>query len=124
VATSAVDTDFTVGLVDVAPDGRRIGITDGILRLRFRDGTARERLAVPGEVYRVEVDLGATCYVVGAGHSLALEVSSSNFPRFDRNPNSGGVIRRARAADCRPACQTIFHDGGRPSYVVLPMIER
>jgi putative CocE/NonD family hydrolase len=124
VATSAVDTDFTVGLVDLAPDGRRIGVTDGILRLRFRAGTAGERLAVPGEVYHVEVELGTTCYVVGAGHMLALEVSSSNFPRFDRNPNSGGVIAHARAADCRPARQTIFHDRARPSYVLLPMIER
>jgi putative CocE/NonD family hydrolase len=124
VATSAVDTDFTVGLVDVAPDGRRIGVTDGILRLRFRDGTGLEHLAVPGEVYRIEVDLGATSSVVGAGHRLALEVSSSNFPRFDRNPNSGGPFEHARAADCRAARQTIFHDVGRPSYVVLPMIER
>ena len=99
VATSVRDTDFTVALVDVYPDGRAIGIADGILRLRYRKGCSEQHLATPGEVFEIVVDLAATSNVFHAGHSIVVEVSSSNFPRFDRNPNHGGVIAEATEHD-------------------------
>jgi putative CocE/NonD family hydrolase len=122
VASSAVDTDVTVALIDVFPDGRRIGLTDGILRLRYRDPSAEPSLIEPGRVYEVEVDLIATSNVFLAGHRIAVEVSSSNFPRFDRHPNSGGVIAEATEADFVVATQTVYHDAARPSCVTLPVI--
>jgi putative CocE/NonD family hydrolase len=122
VATSARDTDFTVALVDVYPDGRAIGIADGILRLRYRNGFMEQRLAEPGEVYAIEIDLVATSNVFKAGHRIGVEVSSSNFPRFDRNPNHGGVIAEATEKDFVVARQHVFHDAGRPSYVTLPIV--
>jgi putative CocE/NonD family hydrolase len=122
VATSARDTDFTVALVDVHPDGRAIGIADGIRRLRYRESFATQRLAEPGRVYEVEVDLIATSNVFLAGHRIAIEISSSNFPRFDRNPNHGGVIAEATERDLIVATQHVFHDAPRPSYVALPVV--
>jgi putative CocE/NonD family hydrolase len=122
VATSAPDTDFTVALVDLHPDGRAIGVADGILRLRYRDGFEEARLAEPGEVYEIEVDLVATSTVFLAGHRIRVEVSSSNFPRFDRNPNHGGVIADATEADLTVARQRVFHEAGQPSYLTLPVV--
>lgn len=117
VATSARDTDFTAKLVDVYPDGRAINISDGILRLRYRQGTDHEELAEPGRVYEIEVDLWYTAHVFRAGHRVRLEVSSSNFPRFDRNLNTGGPF--AQEGDGQVAVQHVFHDGARPSALVL-----
>jgi putative CocE/NonD family hydrolase len=122
VATSALDTDFTAALVDVHPDGRAIGVADGILRLRYRDGFERERLAEPSRVYEIEVDLVATSYVFLTGHRIGVDVSSSSFPRFDRNPNHGGMIAAASASDFVPATQHVFHDAARPSHVLLPVV--
>jgi putative CocE/NonD family hydrolase len=122
VATSALDTDFTVALVDVYPDGRAIGIADGILRLRYRDGFDQARLAEPGHIYRIEVDLIATSNVFLSGHRVRVEVSSSNFPRFDRNPNNGGVVADATEADLTIANQRIFHDPVHSSYITLPVV--
>ncbi len=122
VSTTAPDSDFTVALVDVHPDGRAIGLADGILRLRYRAGFAEAQLAEQGRVYRIEVDLVATSNVFLAGHRIRVEVSSSNFPRFDRNPNHGGVIADATETDFRVARQRIFHEPGRPSYLTLPVI--
>jgi putative CocE/NonD family hydrolase len=122
VATSAPDTDFTVALVDIHPDGRAIGIADGIRRLRYRDGFEQARLAEPGRIYRIEVDLAATSNVFLAGHRLRVEVSSSNFPRFDRNPNNGGVVAEATEADLTIARQRIFHEPTHPSYITLPVV--
>jgi hypothetical protein len=122
VATSALDTDFTVALVDVYPDGRAIGIADGILRLRYRNGFDEARLAEPGRTYRIDVDLVATSNVFLRDHRLRVEVSSSNFPRFDRNPNDGGVVADATEADFVVARQRIFHDAAHPSFVTLPVV--
>jgi putative CocE/NonD family hydrolase len=122
VATSARDTDFTVTLLDVHPDGRAIGMTDGILRLRYREGLDRPQLAEPGRPYEIEIDLVATSNVFLAGHRLAVEISSSNFPRFDRNPNHGGEIAEATERDFVVARQTIFQDANRASYVTLPHV--
>jgi putative CocE/NonD family hydrolase len=123
VATSAPDTDFTVALVDVHPDGRAMGVADGILRLRYRHGLDRQVLAEPGRRYEIEVDLVATANVFKAGHRIRVEVSSSNFPRFDRNPNNGGVIAEASVSDLATARQHVFHDRHRASFITLPTVK-
>jgi uncharacterized protein len=117
VATSAKDTDFTAKLVDVAPDGTARNLTDGILRLRYRNSLEKAELAKPGEIYRITVDAGVTANVFLKGHRIRLEISSSNFPRFDRNPNTGGTI--ADAVQLQRATQTIYHDREHPSYLSL-----
>jgi putative CocE/NonD family hydrolase len=119
-ATDGPDTDWTAKLVDVRPGGFAMNLCDGILRGRFRDGFDEERLAEPGEVLRYEIDLMATANLFRAGHRIRLEVSSSNFPRFDRNPNTGGPIGREHRV--RQARQTVVHAGTRASHVVLPVI--
>ena len=124
VRSSCVDTDFTGTLVDVHPDGRAMILTDGILRARYRDGFERQSMMVPGERYRLEIDLVATSNVFFKGHRIRLEVSSSNFPRFDRNTNTGGVIAQETAADFRVAHNEVLHDAVHASHLVLPVIRR
>ncbi len=124
VTSSARDTDFTGKLVDVYPDGRAMILTDGILRARYRESLSRQVLMNPGETYELTIDLVATANLFKAGHRLRLEVSSSNFPRFDRNPNHGGVIAKAVAADFVTANNAVLHEANHPSYLLLPMIER
>ncbi len=124
VSSSALDTDFTGKLVDVHPDGTALILTDGILRARYRESLSSPQLMTPGEVYRLEIDLVATSNVFAAGHRLRLEVSSSNFPRFDRNTNSGGVIATETEADFVRATNTVWHDELRASHLVLPVIAR
>jgi uncharacterized protein len=123
-ATSAADTDFTARLADVWPDGRSMGIADGIVRARYRDGTGRAAAIVPGRVYEYTIDLMATSQVFKAGHKLRVDISSSNFPCFDRNPGSGAPAATATARDFVVARQAICHDAGRPSYITLPVIPR
>ena len=89
VSSSAHDTDFTAKLVDVFPDGLARNLTDGILRARYRESLENPKLMTPGEVYRMTIDAGVTSNVFRAGHRIRVEISSSNFPRFDRNPNTG-----------------------------------
>ena len=96
-ATTAVDTDFTAKLVDVRPDGFAQNLQDGIVRARYRTSTREPSLVTPGEVYRYTIDLWATSHVIKAGHRIRVDVSSSNFPRFDRNPNTGRGAGRGRA---------------------------
>ncbi len=121
-SSSAVDTDFTAKLVDVAPCGCARNLTDGIIRARYRDSLSEPSFIEPGKVYKYEVDLVATSNVFLPGHSIRLEVSSSNFPRFDRNPNTGG--EPSEEAELKPALQTIVHDAQRPSHLVMPVIPR
>jgi uncharacterized protein len=120
-STSARDTDFTAKLVDVMPNGEARNLTDGILRLRYRDSLETPVPARPGEVYKLTIDAGATANLFQKGHRIRLEISSSNFPRFDRNPNTGGPI--ADETHLLKASQTIYHDRARPSHVVLPVVE-
>ena len=121
-ATSAPDTDFTVMLVDVGPDGYARYLTDGIVRARYRETTERAEPVTPGRVYKYDVDLWVTSNLFRAGHRIRVYVSSSNFPRFDRNLNTGepgaAATRAARAE------QTLYHDASRPSSVTLPVIPR
>ncbi|MFN2414184.1 MAG: CocE/NonD family hydrolase [Pyrinomonadaceae bacterium] len=121
-ATSAPDTDFTMMLVDVAPDGYARYLTDGIVRARYRDTTDSAEPVTPGRVYKYTLDLWVTSNLFKAGHRVRLYVSSSNFPRFNRNHNTGEAnvgATRAVKAD-----QTLYHDASRPSSVTLPVIPR
>jgi putative CocE/NonD family hydrolase len=124
VSSSARDTDFTGKLVDVYPDGRAIILSDGILRARYRESLSAPQPLVPGECYEITLDLVATANLFRAGHRIRLEVSSSNFPRFDRNTNTGGVIADETAADFIVATNRVHHDANRPSYLMLPIIDR
>ena len=121
-ATSATDTDFTAKLVDVCEDGCARNLTDGIIRARYRESMSEPSLVEPGRAYCYTIDLWATSNVFKAGHRIRLEVSSSNFPRFDRNTNTGGVI--AADTELKPAVQTILHDAAHPSHVSLPIVPR
>jgi len=120
VSSSAVDTDFTGKLVDVWPDGFAQNLTEGILRLRYRKSQEKPELANPGETYHITVDLWATSNVFLAGHRLRLEVSSSNFPRFDRNLNTGE--EQARATRMVKATNVIYHDKAHPSALIVPVV--
>ena len=120
--TSAVDTDFTAKLVDVAPDGLALNLTEGILRARYRESTTTAKAIVPGTIYRYKVDLWSTSNVFLKGHKIRVEVSSSNFPRFDRNLNTGKDA--ATDATIVKATNTIFHDGDHPSALILPVVPR
>ena len=117
VSTTARDTDFTAKLVDVFPDGTARNLTDGILRLRYRNSLEHAVLATPGQVYCISVDAGVTGNLFQKGHRIRLEISSSNFPRFDRNPNTGTAV----AAETRSikATESIYHDKQHPSRLVL-----
>jgi putative CocE/NonD family hydrolase len=124
VASSARDTDFTGKLVDVYPDGRAIILTEGILRARYRNSSTEPELLEPGAVYELWLNLWATANVFLPGHRIRLEVSSSNFPRFDRNSNTGGEIASETADQYQPAINRVFHDAAHPSRLILPVIER
>ncbi len=120
VSSSAKDTDFTGRLVDVHPDGTARALTDGILRARYRSGKTKPVLLEPGKPYELTIDLGATSNRFLPGHRIRLEVSSSNFPRYDRNPNTGAPF--GQSAELVVARQTIWHDRSRPSRLVVPVV--
>jgi putative CocE/NonD family hydrolase len=120
VSTSTVDTDFTGMLVDVWPNGFAQNLTSGILRMRYRNSQEKPELANPGEMYHVTVDLWATSNVFLAGHKLRLEVSSSNFPRFDRNLNTGEI--QARGTRMIKTTNMIYHDKAHPSALIVPVV--
>jgi putative CocE/NonD family hydrolase len=121
-ASSACDTDFTATLVDVFPDGYAHLIQEGIVRARYRNGSVTPSNITPGKIYEYIIDLWATSYVVKKGHRLRVEISSSNFDRYDRNPNTGEPL----GLSLKPvvAKQTIYHNDVYPSHVVLPLIPR
>jgi len=119
-STTAVDTDFTAKLMDVAPDGNARLISDGVIRARFRNGLANPELIVPAKVYRFDIDLWFTSNEFQVGHSIAVAISSSNFPRIDRNLNTGGDNQQD--SNFVTADQMVFHDVEYPSHIVLPVI--
>ena len=119
-ASSAVDTDWTAKLVDVHPCGYARNLADGIVRARFRHGTSQAELLKPGAVEEYVIELGPTSNVFLAGHRIRLEISSSNFPHYDRNPNTGRAATSEE--DMVPATQTIYHDARHPSHILLPII--
>jgi putative CocE/NonD family hydrolase len=126
IASDGPDTDFTAKLIDVHPpnddypEGFAMNLTEGILRARYRDSWEEPSPIVPGEVYALTIELFPTSNLFASGHRLRLDISSSNFPHFDINPNSGepeGAMEHPRIARNR-----VFVDAGRPSHVVLPVI--
>jgi putative CocE/NonD family hydrolase len=121
-ATTAPDTDFVGKLCDVSPDGFSRILAEGILRARYRDGYEAPKPVRPGEICRYEIDLVATSNVFLAGHRIRLVLTSSSFPRFDRNANSGLPIGSDREDDMVIARQRIFHDATRASHIVLPVV--
>lgn len=117
VSSTARDTDFTAKLVDVEPGGVAWNLCDGVLRTRYRDGYAQESFLEPGVPAHLEIDLAGTANVFRAGHRMRLEISSSNFPRFDRNTNTGAII--ATDAAVVVATNTVLHDASHPSCLQL-----
>jgi uncharacterized protein len=124
VSSSAPDTDFTGKLVDVFPDGRALFLTDGIIRCRYRHSLAEPEPLTPGESCQLTLDLSVTSNVFLPGHRIRLEVSSSNFPRFDRNTNTGGVIADESADQATVAVNRVLHGPGFPSRLILPVVSR
>jgi putative CocE/NonD family hydrolase len=126
IASDAPDTDFTVKLLDVYPpgpdypQGYALNLTDGILRCRYRQSWTKPTLMTPGEVCQIEIRAFPTSNLFKQGHRLRVDISSSNFPRFDVNPNTGAPEGRGLAR--RIAANTLFVDASRPSHVVLPVI--
>jgi putative CocE/NonD family hydrolase len=121
-ASSARDTDFTAVLVDVFPDGYTHMMQEGIVRARYRNSDSEASLIEPGKMYEYTIDLWATSYVVKQGHRIIVEISSSNFNRWDRNPNTGHEF--GMDAETMKATQTIYHDRQHPSHITLPVIPR
>ena len=120
VSSSAKDTDFTGKLVDVWPNGYAQNLTEGILRMRYRDSQEKAELLKPGKVYPITIDMVATSNVFLAGHKLRLEISSSNFPRFDRNLNTGE--EQASGTRTITATNIVWHDKTHPSALVLAVV--
>lgn len=120
-ASSAPDTDWVVRLSDVWPDGRSLSVCDGVLRARYRESAERPSLLTPDTVYRFDVDLSATAQVFAAGHRLRVAVTSSEFPRYDRNLHTAEPFGEGTAGQV--ADNTVFHDAMRPSHLLLPVLE-
>jgi hypothetical protein len=126
IQSSAIDTDFTAKLIDVYPpnadypDGYAMNLTDSILRVRYRDGFEKGKLMEPGRVYEVNIDLPPIANLFQKGHRIRVDVSSSNYPAHDRNPNTGEPY--ITGAHCVVAENTVYHDKARPSHVLLPII--
>ena len=126
VSSSAPDTDFTVKLVDVFPPsadyphGYALNLSDTIFRCRYRDDPANPAMMEPGEVYELTIPMYGTGAVFGRGHRIRVDISSSNFPRFDPNPNTGDPIGRHHHT--QPADNTIHHDAAHPSRITLPVV--
>jgi putative CocE/NonD family hydrolase len=120
VTSSAVDTDFTAKLVDVSPCGFARNLTDGIQRARYRGSARHAEMLTPGEVTELEIDLVATSNAFLPGHRIRVEIASSNYPRFDRNPNTGELP--GRGAELVSALQTVLHSAEYRSRIVLPVI--
>ncbi len=121
-SSSAVNTDLTAKLVDVHPDGRAIRICEGIIRADHRNAGAPPSPIVPGEIYEYTIDLWATSNVFLEGHRIRVEISSSNFPRFDRNLNTGHYF--ATDTTMIKAQQVIYHNPAYPSRIILPVIQK
>jgi putative CocE/NonD family hydrolase len=118
--TDGRDTDWMIKLVDVYPDGYAMPISEGILRARFKDGLDQMKLLKPGEIYQYEIEMTGTANVFLPGHRIRVDVTSSNFPQFDRNPNTGDDL--GSTAEVRVATQTIHHGGAKSSYIILPVV--
>src|SRR5260370_23483998 len=121
-ASTAADTDFTAELVDVWPNGYAQNLQDGIIRARYRSSSTHPALITANEVYEYTIDLWATSHVIKPGHRIRVEISSSNFPTYDRNLNTGGPLFKEK--DFKPSTQTVFPHASHPSPLILPLIPR
>ena len=121
-SSDAKDTDFTAKLVDVSPEGTSINVAQGIIRARYRDSWDSPTLLEPGRVYEYKIDLWSSSNCFLKGHRVRLEISSSNFPQFDRNPNTGNPFGQDK--EMQIAHQTVYHDKKYPSHIVLPVIPK
>jgi len=119
--STAVDTDFTARLVDVHPDGTACLVTEGILRARYRHGLEQTELLASGVPEKFEITLGPTSIVFASGHRIRLDVSSSNFPRFSRNLNTGEDV--GTGTRMQVAHQAVLHSESSPSRLLLPLID-
>jgi putative CocE/NonD family hydrolase len=119
-SSDASDTDFVAKLVDVYPDGTTYNMAEGMLRARYRESISKPSLLKPGQVYRFEIDLVGTSVAFLKGHRIRVHVTSSHFPQFDRNPNTGATF--GTTTEFRPAQQTVYHDGAHASHILLPVI--
>jgi len=119
-SSSTPDTDFTAKLVDVFPDGYAMNLCDGIIRARYRESFEEAKLMKPGTVYEFTIDCWVTGNVFKAGHRIRVEISSSNFPRFDRNPNTGHEF--GMDSELSIAEQKVYHNRNYPSHIILPVI--
>ena len=121
-SSDRLDTDFTAALIDVEPDGKAIILCEGICRARFRNGTEDPQMMTPSEVYELEVRMWDTSNRFQPGHRIRIELSSSNFPRYDRNLNSGGPIGYEGPEAIKVARNTVDLGGVTPSRLVLPVV--
>ena len=119
VSSDVLDTDFTAKLTDVYPDGRSMLVADGIIRTRYRNSSTTPELMTPGTIYNLEIDLWATSIIFNQGHRIRLAISSSNYPRFDVNPNTGGDPFDKETM--REASNTIYYNKNYPSHILLPI---
>ena len=118
-SSDAPDTDFVAKLV-VYPHGQAINLAEGIIRARYRESLSRPKLMEPGKTYEFEINMLATSNVFLKGHRIRVDVTSSHFPQFDRNPNTGDPF--GTSATIRVAIQTVQHSSAYPSHIVLPVI--
>jgi putative CocE/NonD family hydrolase len=128
ISSDGPDTDFTIKLIDLYPpsedypEGFALNLTDGILRCRYRDSWEHPSLMKPGEAYEITVSCFPTANLFKAGHRIRLDVSSSNFPHFDVNPNTGAP--EGQGLTRRVARNGVYVDSGRPSHLLLPIIPK
>jgi putative CocE/NonD family hydrolase len=122
VSSNCTDTDFTAKLLDVHPDGSAMLVLDNILRARFRESMSEPVLMEPGEIYDITINLGDISHIFKAGHRIQIDISSSNFPKHDRNLNTGGDLYTETEEDIKMALNKIHHLDTHKSYLILPII--
>jgi putative CocE/NonD family hydrolase len=121
-SSNCTDTDFTAKVIDVYPNGSAMLVIDNIIRARYRESMRDPVLMEPGHIYEFNITLGDISQVFKAGHKIQVDISSSNFPEYDRNLNSGGSLYTETKEDIKIANNTIYHDAEHPSYITLPVM--
>lgn len=119
-SSDCVDTDFVAKLIDVYPDGRSLPMAEGIVRARYRESPAAPKLLEPGKTYEFQIDMVGTSNAFLKGHRIRVDITSSHFPQFDRNPNTGEPF--GTTSNTKVATQKIHHTAAHPSHIVLPVI--
>jgi putative CocE/NonD family hydrolase len=119
-ATDGPDTDWMIKLIDVAPDGYAMPVSEGILRARFREGLDKMSLLTPNQIYEYDIAMTPTANVFMPGHRIRVDITSSNFPQFARNLNTGAAL--GQESEPRTAKQTIYHGGPHLSHIILPIV--